>query len=238
MQTERTAPAERLSWTEVRDRIRHQILDGTYGPGDKLPRDEDIAEALGCARSTVQRAMQDLSDSGIVARRRKGGTQVRPDPVTRATLDIPITRLEIEARGATYGYQLIRRATETTPPGVTAGFELPAPCPMLRIEALHLADGIPHVYEDRWISPDTVPEILTEDFSGQSANEWLVRNKPYSRCDLRFYAEKASDHIAGLMRIAPGEAVLVIERTTFIGAAPITHVKAVTAPGYQMLTRI
>lgn len=238
MQTDRTAMIERLSWTEVRDRIHRQILDGTYGPGDKLPRDEDIAEALGCARSTVQRAMRDLSDSGIVERRRKGGTQVRPDPVTRATLDIPITRLEIEARGAGYGYQMIRSGLELTPPAVTAGFGLPAPCPMLRVEALHLADGRPHVYEDRWISPDTVPEIMDVDLTRDSANEWLVRNKPYSRCDLRFFAEKASERIAGLMDIDPGEALLVIERTTFIGALPITRVKAVTAPGYQLLTRI
>lgn len=70
-----------------------------YKPGDKLPRDEDIAEELGCARSTVQRAMQDLNDAGIVERKRKSGTQVRPDPVTRATLDIPITRVEVR-RGA------------------------------------------------------------------------------------------------------------------------------------------
>ncbi|MEL6648277.1 MAG: winged helix-turn-helix domain-containing protein, partial [Pseudomonadota bacterium] len=75
----------RLSWTYVRDEIHKSILAGRYGPGDRLPRDADIAEDLNCARSTVQRAMQDLSDSGLVERRRKGGTRVRAEPVTRAT---------------------------------------------------------------------------------------------------------------------------------------------------------
>ena len=65
----------RLSWKNVRDEIHEAILSGRYGPGDRLPRDADIAEDLNCARSTVQRAMQDLSDSGLVERRRKGGTK-------------------------------------------------------------------------------------------------------------------------------------------------------------------
>ena len=88
----------RLSWKYVRDEIHHEILSGRYGPGDRLPRDADIANQLNCARSTVQRAMQDLSDIGLVERRRKGGTRVHPEPVTRATLDIPITRHEVEKK--------------------------------------------------------------------------------------------------------------------------------------------
>ena len=100
---------KRLSWTDVRDEIRARIQNRTYVAGDKLPRDEDIALELGCARTTVHRAMQDLSQIGLVERKRKGGTQVRTDPVTRATFDIPITRCEVEQRGSKYGYQLISR---------------------------------------------------------------------------------------------------------------------------------
>jgi GntR family histidine utilization transcriptional repressor len=227
----------RLSWKDVRDRIHGQILDSTYVPGDKLPRDEDISDDLGCARSTVQRAMRDLSDSGIVERRRKGGTHVRADPVTRATLDIPITRKEVENKGSVYGYQLISQTVAETPRHVAANFGNSVRARMMRIEALHLSDQRPYIYEDRWICTDTVPDICTVDLSRESANEWLVRNKPYSRCDIRFYAIKASDYDARLLGISAGEALLVIKRTTWIGTAPITTVKAVTTPGYQLLTQ-
>ncbi len=226
----------RLSWKDVRDRIHEQILTGRYGPGDRLPRDADIAEDLNCARSTVQRAMQDLSDSGLVERRRKGGTRVRSEPVTRATLDIPITRREVEQRGGRYGHQLIRRTTGPAPRAVLAAFELDSPRDMVRVEALHLSDGRPYILEDRWICPRTSPEIHDLDFAGQSANEWLVRNKPYTRCDLRFYAMSADAEVADLLEADPGAALLVIERTTWIDDAPITTVKAITRPGYQLLT--
>jgi len=132
-------------------------LDKTYRPGDRLPRDEDIASKLGCARSTVQRAMRDLSDAGIVERKRKGGTQVRTGPVTRATLDIPVTRTEVEQRGGIYGYQLLLQATED---------------------------------------------------------------------------------IARQLEILVGAALFVMERTTEINLAPITTVRALTTPDYQLLTQI
>ena len=226
----------RISWQEVRDQIRAEILNRTYSPGDKLPRDADIADQLGCARSTVQRAMLNLSDAGLVERKRKGGTHVRLDPVTRATLDIPITRREVERRGSIYGYHLIDQVRSETSREVAGKFELSDPKQMIRVRSLHLADHKPHIFEDRWICTDTVPEILNVDLARESANEWLVRNKPFTRCDLRFYAISADVETAQHLSIEKGSALLVIERTTWIGTAPITLVKAYTAPGYELLT--
>ena len=226
----------RHNWKSVRDIIHQQILDSTFGPGDKLPKDEEIAEELNCARATVQRAMQDLSDSGVVERKRKGGTRVRSNPVTRAVLDIPITRIEVEERGSAYGYQLIRKEVAETPLAITGNFELNAPEKMLRVEAMHLADRRPYIYEERWISISTNPEITDVDLSAISANEWLVRNKPYNRCDIQFFAERAGKYYSELFGTDENAALLVIERTTWQEQKPITSVKAVTMPGYRMIT--
>lgn len=228
-----TAPP-RLSWTDVRDEINARILNRTYAPGDKLPRDEDIALELGCARTTVHRAMQDLSQTGLVERKRKGGTHVRADPVTRATFDIPITRREVEQRGSKYDYQLISRMLGDCPTSVMAKFGIQQKTRMLNVKALHLADNRPYILEDRWIDICAAPEILNVDLSTQSANEWLVHNKPYSRVDVRFYAMNAKGAIAQQLATKTGEAVLIIERTTWLAHAPITTVQAATAPGYQL----
>ena len=213
-------------------------MNATYAAGDKLPKDEHLASELGCSRATVQRAMRDLAESGAVERRRKGGTSVRRDPVTRAKLDIPITRLEVEQRGAVYSYQFIQKALTPPPLAVASRLGLPGQTPVLRIEALHLADHRPYIYEDRWICQATVPEIEDVDLTKESANEWLVRNKPFSRCDIRFYARKTDEHLAEILDAEDQEALFVIERTTWINEDPITSVTAVTHPGYQLLTTI
>ncbi|MDT8326657.1 MAG: GntR family transcriptional regulator [Roseovarius sp.] len=228
-----SAPTRR-AWTDIREEIRARILNRTYAPGDKLPRDEDIAAELGCARTTVHRAMQDLSQMGLVERKRKGGTHVRTDPVTRATFDIPITRREIEQRGSKYDYQLVSQTMEDSPMSVMARFGIQQPARMLHAKALHLADNRPFIFEDRWIDTRSTPGILGIDLTRESANEWLVRNKPYSRVDVRFYAMTAEGESAEHLATKPGDALLVIERTTWIGNDPITTVQAVAAPGYQL----
>lgn len=229
---------KRQTWKSVRDAIHAKILNATYSPGDKLPKDEDIAKELGCARTTVQRAMRDLSDSGLILRRRKGGTHIRFDPVTKATLHIPVIRTQVEERGDDYGYQLVNRNEAQTPFPVMASFGISAPEHMLHVEALHLANQRPYLYEDRWISTITVPQILEVDLERESANEWLLRNKPYSRCDMRFYAMNATAYLANLLDVKINDALFVTERTTWIDEQPITTLKSIAAPGYQMVARI
>jgi len=229
-------PKPTNSWIEIRDAIHANILNKTYAAGDKLPRDQDLAQMLGCARSTVQRAMQDLSDRGLVERRRKGGTRIPQDPVTRATLEIPIIRKEVEQKGAVHGYQLINAEMLETPRNIMAGFGLPAPITALRVQALHLADQQPYLLEDRWINIQTVPGVTQIDFARENANEWLLRHKPYDKCDMRFYAIKAGKAEADLLAANLGDALFVIDRTTWINQNPITTVKTIAAPGYQLKT--
>ncbi len=228
----------RTAWTDVRGTLHARILDGTYRAGDKLPRDVDLAEDLGCARTTVQRAMQDLADSGLVERRRKGGSRVRSDPVTRAVLEIPVVQREIEATGAAYGYRLQRRGLAPASPDVLQRFGLSGPRDMLRVCAVHLADGAPYLAEDRWICPRTVPEILAVDLAVESANAWLVRTTPYSHGTVGFHAVRADAEMSFAMGCDEGTALFAIERTTWIGAEPITTVQSVTRPGYRLQTEI
>ncbi|MCY4302766.1 MAG: GntR family transcriptional regulator [Aestuariivita sp.] len=222
-------------WKDIRNQINKRILNQTYRPGDKLPRDEDIANEFDCARSTVQRAMRSLADEGMLQRKRKGGTTVTTDPFTRTTLDIPITRRDIESRGHRYHYHLIHNSQERAPAKIAACFKQTHSEPCLKLESLHLADGRPYVYERRWISLTTVPEIQNVDLSEISANEWLVRNRPFSRCDVQIHASICTEKEAEYMGITANTAVLILERTTWISESPITHVRALHEPGYRLI---
>ena len=227
----------RNSWTYIRDEIKRRVLKRELLPGTKLPNDHDLAIEFGCARNTVQRAMQDLVQSGTVKRRRKGGTTIALHPITRTTFDIPITRLEVEALGQDYSYFLVFRKIEQTPMHVASSFGLHAQAKMLHVTALHIANKKPYIYEDRWIDHNTTPEILDVDLSLQSANEWLILNRPYSDCEVRFLAMKAKQREADLLETDVNEALFVMERTTWIDKAPITMVRAIAGPGYQLTTR-
>jgi len=186
-------------WQGIQAEVLRRIHAREWPPGHIIPNEVDLAAEFGCARATVNRALQSLADSGVLERRRKAGTRVALHPVSRATVDIPILRHEIEGRGHTYAYQSIRR-THAPPPkpiGQTLG------CNTLHIIALHLADTTPFVLEDRWINLDTVPMAQRESFDHQNANEWLLQNAPYTNGEISFGATAATTELARYLDTLP-----------------------------------
>ena len=87
------------TWQDVQREVLGRIQNRVWKPGDIIPNEVDLAKEFGCARATVNRALQAVADSGLLDRRRKAGTRVAVNPVRKATLEIPIIRQEIEQRG-------------------------------------------------------------------------------------------------------------------------------------------
>lgn len=227
-----------ITWQSVQAEALRRIRTREWPPGGQIPHEADLAAELGCARATVNRALRDLAKAGLLERRRKAGTRVPINPVRKATLDIPIIRLDIEARGQTHGYRLLLRETALPPTEVCHRLNLKPKDAMLHVLALHLADGSPFCLEDRWINPSAVPEIATVDLTTISANEWLVQNAAFSNGDFAFGATAAPADVAQHLNCAVGAALFTIDRTTWAAALPITAVRLNYAPGYQMRAEI
>ena len=221
-------------WREVLAEARCRIDEGVWKPGERIPNEAELAEEFGCARSTVNRALRDLAGQGFLERRRRGGTFVPLAPVRRAVFDIPVIRLEVEGMGAEHGYRLLQRERRGPTAGTRRTYGLPPEADMLRVRALHSADGRPFLHEDRWVRIDSVPEVLGADLESVSANEWLVRNVPLVRGDIEFGAVAASATEAAALGTSPGAALFLVQRATWNARGLITAVRLTYAPGYRM----
>ncbi len=231
-------PPAPVGWQSVHAEVLRRIRSREWLPGALIPNETDLAAEFGCARATVSRALRELADAGLLTRRRKAGTHVALNPVRKATLQIPVIHEEIEARGGTYGYALIGRETAQPPLQVRSALGLAAADPLLHLRALHLSDGAPYAYEDRWVNPQAVPALLDVDLERVSANAWLVRNVPYTRGQLILSAATADADTAAILRCAPGDALFLAERTTWTGERPITWVRQSYPPGHRLATEL
>lgn len=223
--------SDSVTWQAIRDEVMGRIRAGHYAPAALIPRESDLAAEFGCARATVNRALRDLAEAGFLERRRKAGTRVSADVVRRATLQIPMIRSEVEATGSQYRFDLLERTEAPPPAHVASRLGVPPDQRMLHLRSLHFMDDLPHLYEDRWVSLATVPAIADADLTRENPNEWLVRHAPYSHGSMSFGAEPAGD-VAGSLACAPGDSVLVVERITWVGEAPITWMRQWHRPGY------
>jgi len=229
-----TAPQ---GWEAIRAEVLRRIRARDWPPGAVIPGETALAQEFGCARATVNRALRDLAQAGVLERRRKAGTRVALHPVRRAVLDIPVIRAEVEARGQAHGFRVLKHLTALPPPPVAARLGLGAATALRHILTLHLADGRPYLFEDRWLNPAILPDP-PPDFTTISANEWLVRNVPYTTGDISFSAEAAGAVEARALGIDAGAAVFVTDRTTWTDGVPITAVRLVHVPGYRLHTAL
>ncbi len=66
--------ASKLRYLIVADAIRREILGGVYAPGDRLPRQHDLAKQHNVAFNTLKQALDRLSREGYIVRKVGQGT--------------------------------------------------------------------------------------------------------------------------------------------------------------------
>lgn len=228
-----TTPTFR-NWQSVQDEVLRRIHAREWTPGELIPNESDLALEFGCARTTVNRALRSLAESGLLDRRRKAGTRVAAQPVAKATLDIAVIRMEVEERGQSYGYKLLVRREKPPPATTRREMRVDGNARLLHIRALHLADDKPYALEDRWINSKVVPAALNEAFDAISANEWLLKHAPYTHGDIAFSATTASQDVSAALGCPAQSALLAMDRMTWDKGASVTKVHLVFNLGHQL----
>ena len=228
--------AETTSFRAVMDEILRRITTGPWGPGTLLPTEVELAAEFGCSRTTINRALREVSDLGLLDRRRKAGTRVRLAPIRQARFAMPLVRAEIERTGAAYGYRLLHRHRMPAPDWLAARLDLPPASPVLQVTCLHHADGTAFQLEQRWINVAALPAVDGQSFAQSGPNDWLVATVPFSQVEVSFLATAATGAVVTHLGHRPGDPVFVLERATWWQDAALTLVTLSHRAGYRMTT--
>lgn len=226
-----------ITYRDIKADILEKITVGTWSPGSLIPGEMELAETYGCARATVNRAMRELADDGIIERKRRAGTRVRMAPIRSARFSIPLIRKEIEDQGAEYRYSLVRKSKCIAPDWLRARLKLNEGGQVLHLICMHYADGVPYQFEDRWINLDVAPKAEIADFSEFGPNEWLVAAIPFSTAEISFLAVSADDELAQHLNCENGDALFQAERSTWWDSRAITFVRLTFRRGHRMTTQ-
>ena len=219
---------------KIRQMLRGRIESGEWELGALIPGELVLAKEYNCARTTINRALQALADEGIVVRKRKGGTRVCQMPIRQAKFGISILREQVEATGSVYGHKNIVAKLKLPPKSVRTRLQISESQEALFLRTIHMADCSPYAYEERWVNVEAVPDILEAPLEQIRVNEWLVRAVPFPSGDLLFSAENANKRVAGALECQVGDALFVLDRTTWVGEQFITTIKLYYRSGYQL----
>ncbi len=227
----------KMGFQDIQQEVIHRIQTRIWPQGSLLPTETELAEEFGCARATVNRALRELAEQGLIDRKRKSGTRVAEAPVKQARLEISVVRQSIEEMGAAYRYALVHRKVSAAPAWLVSRMALPADARVLHLKCMHFADNRPFQFEERWINIATVPSVEGADFTTTGPNEWLLAEVPFSNAEIAFTAVAADEDLAQFLNVSQGAPLFRLERSTWFQSKPVTFVRMTYHAGYQLFSR-
>ena len=209
----------------IRSDIEDRILNGELAPGDRIPTEAELMLRFGCARMTVNKALSDLTASGLLERRKRAGTIVASPKLHSMVLDVPDLQQEVLRRGQSYDYRLLGSRRRRPARGDEAEARLAGRGQLFELDGVHLANGKPIATETRLISVLAVPAIVEVDFARLAPGTWLLQNVPRTEATTRISALAADEATAVMLQVDFGTSCLAIERSTWRGSEQITSVR-------------
>jgi GntR family transcriptional regulator, phosphonate transport system regulatory protein len=200
-------------WRRIADEIEQDIVGGGYAGGDRLPGEADMARRFGVNRHTVRRALAELNGRGLVRAERGSGTYV-----DNARLSYPITARtrfsEIVGRaGHAPEGVLVANRCEAASPAVAGRLGLDAGAPVIALEILRRADGVPLSTATSSLSQALMPDAAAVFARLRSMTSTLAHYGfgDYRRRRTGVTAALADALDAQRLELAPGRPLLVVE---------------------------
>jgi GntR family transcriptional regulator, phosphonate transport system regulatory protein len=202
-------------WRQVADGIERGIADGRFSAGEKLPGEMEIAETYRVNRHTVRRALAALAERGLVRPERGSGTYVETRRLayplrSRARFSEIVGAGGREPRG-----QLIEAADEVATRELARELGLKSGAPLVRIEALRLADSAPICVSTNWLSAEDFPDAGRVYANMRSMTKLLAHYgiRDFRRTSTRITAGIVEATDAARLDLALGRPILVVDST-------------------------
>lgn len=147
--------------------IIERIRTGQLRPGMKVPSENELIRHYRISNTTARKALYEIEAEGWCTRVKGKGTFVCEKSVHRsANRILGFTRNMLEAGFAPSTKVLDTHVVEEGYGATINGRRYAMPEPVFKIHRLRLADGIPMMIEERYISMRFCPGIEKEDFTG------------------------------------------------------------------------
>jgi GntR family histidine utilization transcriptional repressor len=225
-------------YQQLKAYIFRNIEKGSWPADMKIPSENELAEMFGVSRMTANRALRELSESGILYRVQGLGTFVAEQKPESSILEIRNIAEEIRGRGHTHNSKIIVQDEVSSDLHVCYNLELPAGATVAHSIIIHYENGVPIQYEERFVNTASVPGYAQADFSHTTPNVYLSEKAPLSDAENIIESVRAEESIAEALQIDPGAPCLLVTRRTWSGGIPVCYARLVH-PGsrYRIIGR-
>lgn len=226
LQTASSAPL----YKQITSDIERRIARGEWADGSRLPSENELVRRLGVSRMTVNRALRDLTERGLVSRVKGLGTFVAAAGPQFELVAIRDIAEEIKERGhrhsaKVYALEAVRADAEQA-----GAFDAKLGAKLFRSLIVHYEDSTPIQLEERYISPVFAPEFLKQDFEHTTPTAYLQGLGAATEIEQIVYAATTSVTGCKLLKMERSTPCIILVRRTWIEGVPVTK-STFTSPG-------
>lgn len=200
-------------YLQLAERLEAAVAGGLLKDGEPLPPERALALSLDVSRTTVRRALDELTRRGLVTTRHGSGSFVA------SRFEQPLARLssfteDMAARGRSSGFRWLERGRGRASPDETVALNLAPGDDVSRFVRLRFADDEPMCIERAAIPARYLPDPERVETSLYAALRSLGLEPVRALQHLRAAAVGPAD--AALLSIPPGSPVMATVRHGFL----------------------
>ena len=203
-------------YQQLLEDIKSDINAKKYQTGSKIPSEPELSSIYNVSRITVRRAISELCNEGYLVKRQGKGTFVTPPKIHRKiaqdshVLSFTATCAMCSFRA---GAELLHIERCPSRQDEQSFLDIPADSSVIYVQRVRTADGQPVLLENNFLPSPEFDGLLQEDLDDCSLFD-ILRQKygrsPVNRKKTTVEASRASQELARLLHIEPGDALFYI----------------------------
>jgi GntR family transcriptional regulator len=212
---------------QIAQAITARIQSGELEAGGQIPSENEIIDSFNVSNTTARKALHELEKNGWVKRVKGKGTFVRPKNVERsATRILSFTKNMLEAGRQPSTKLVSMHLFEPSYSMTMNGKVYTLKGPVCKIQRLRLGDGVPILFETRYISTRFCPDLHKQDLE-QSLYEIYEKDYGLHLCEIKqvLSAEMMDGALLDFFSLTQSVPAFRIEGMTFCGKGLILEME-------------
>ena len=202
------------------------IAGGEFPVGSRLPTEDDLVQRFGVSRTTVRKAIQNLSSRGLIEIRRGTGTFVTQPRITQDLTELTGFVEDMDALGHAATARLMDRIVLAADAEVARQLGLVVGTRVMRIRRVRLANGVGISVDETYLPLEIGKKVALHDLEIEPIFKLLEQryNIPLIEAEYRLEAVLAERNVAAALEVEAGSPIFRIERTSYsLGGKPVDY---------------
>lgn len=204
-------------YAAIEAEIASSIADGVLPVGEQIPTEDQLIQQFSVSRTTIRKAVENLSARGLVEIRRGTGTFVAQPKIIQEMTELTGFVEDMDSLGFVATARVIDHAIVAADEDVAKNLALHVGASVMRIRRVRLANGVALSLDETYLPREIGEKIVSHNLAAEPIFKLLEQRYgiPLIEAEYKLEATSADQEVASALMVSAGSPIFLIERTSY-----------------------